>query len=189
MPPAPRLRPAVPADAEALARSLTEGIARYGAFAPQGWEPPTVAFELALIGPILADPGTWACVAETESGDLAGQACFIPAAKAREPVADPALAHLRNLFLEPPFWGTGLAERLHDAALGAAAERGYAEMRLFAAAGQARARRFYEREGWHDTGRAAPPLGALEFVEYRRALEACGEPRTTALPGPVDLPG
>lgn len=166
---APRLRPATPADAGVLARSLIDGLSRYREFAPEGWEPPTVEFELGLIGPILADADSWARIAETRTGELAGQACFLPAAKAREPVDDPALAHLRTLFIEPPFWGAGLALRLHDAALDAARERGYTAIRLFTAEGQARARRFYEREGWEHTG-TGPPIGALTFAEYRRAL-------------------
>lgn len=166
---APHLRPAGPADADLLARSLIEGLARYRSFAPEGWEPPTVEFELGLLRPILADPATWARIAEDETGALAGQACVIPAARARNPVDDPALAHLRTLFIEPPHWGTGLAQRLHDAALDGARERGCTAIRLFTATGQARARRFYERRGWEHTG-TAPSIGALEAVEYRRAL-------------------
>lgn len=167
---APHLRPAGPDDAEALAHSLVDGLAAYRDFAPDGWEPPTIAFELELLGPLLADPASWVLIAEDDAGVLAGQSCFLPAAKARDPIDDPALAHLRTLFIEPPYWGTGLALRLHAAALEAARERGYREIRLFTASGQARARHFYEREGWHDTGRLGPPIGALEVVEYRRAL-------------------
>lgn len=167
---APPLRPAGPADADVLARSLVDGLARYRTFAPEGWEPPTVEFELGILGPLLADPASWVRIAEDETGALAGQACFIPAAKARNPIDDPALAHLRTLFVEPAHWGTGLALRLHDAALDAARERGYTEVRLFTAAGQARARHFYAREGWHDTGEPGPPIGTLEVAEYRRAL-------------------
>ena len=44
-------------------------------------------------------------------------------------------------------------------------------MRLFTPAGQARARRFYEREGWVQAGAEfhEPALG-LALVEYRYAL-------------------
>lgn len=164
------LRPAGPDDAEALARSLVDGLAGYRDFAPEGWEPPTLDFGLAVLGELLTDPDSWACIAEDDAGALAGQSCVIPAAKARNAIDDPALGHLLALFIEPPYWGTGLARRLHAAALDAARERGYTEIRLFTAKGQARARRFYEREGWYDTGRDGPPIGALEVAEYRRGL-------------------
>jgi GNAT superfamily N-acetyltransferase len=65
--------------------------------------------------------------------------------------------------------GSGLARRLHEAVLGAARERGFAELRLFVAAGQARARAFYEREGWRPAGDPFDdPVPGLPMVEYRR---------------------
>jgi hypothetical protein len=56
-------------------------------------------------------------------------------------------------------------------ALAEATGQGYAAMRLFTPAGQARARAFYEREGFATAG--APrwePMLALDLVEYRREL-------------------
>jgi GNAT superfamily N-acetyltransferase len=75
------------------------------------------------------------------------------------------------LFVRPPWWGTGLARRLHALALAEAAARGYATMQLVTPTGHARARAFYEREGWS----AAPPPFAepmldLELIRYERAL-------------------
>lgn len=44
-------------------------------------------------------------------------------------------------------------------------------MRLFAPAGQARARRFYEREDWVTVGEQFHDTGPnLILIEYRRAL-------------------
>ncbi len=44
-------------------------------------------------------------------------------------------------------------------------------MRLHTPSGQARARRFYEREGWQAAGaHAADAVLGLETVEYRRRL-------------------
>ena len=46
-----------------------------------------------------------------------------------------------------------------------------ATIRLFTPYGAARARAFYEREGWEPAGRAfAEPLLGLDLVEYRREL-------------------
>ena len=84
---------------------------------------------------------------------------------------DPGLAHLWQIFVREPFWGTGVATALHTAMLEEARQRGYARLRLFTPAAQARARRFYEREGW---ALAAPPFFdesfGMEIVEYRRPL-------------------
>jgi hypothetical protein len=44
-------------------------------------------------------------------------------------------------------------------------------MRLFTAAGQARARRFYEREGWAAPEPPRPdPAFGMDTVEYRRTV-------------------
>jgi GNAT superfamily N-acetyltransferase len=95
---------------------------------------------------------------------------MIPAATARHPVADPRLAHLWQLFVAHEWWGSGLATRLHGLATEAASTRGFTAMRLFTPADQARARRFYEREGWRIA--AAPEDDEIGFavVEYRLDL-------------------
>ncbi len=56
-------------------------------------------------------------------------------------------------------------------ALEEAARQGYETIRLYTPHGAARARAFYEREGWELEGRAfAEPLLGLDLVEYRRPL-------------------
>jgi GNAT superfamily N-acetyltransferase len=165
------LRAAAPADAEALAGGMGEALAGYGAFAPPGWTAPSLRAEAVHLRGLLADPQVWCLLAEGPAGAIAGQVTVLPASRAAHPVPDPALGHLRNLFVRPDHWGTGLARALHAAALEAARERGFAALRLFTPAGQARARRFYEREGWVAAG--APfddPAPGLPLVEYRRAL-------------------
>lgn len=160
------LRAATAADAERLAHMVADGLEVYRSFAPAGWEPP------AADDPHSAaeDEGTLCLVAEDETG-LAGQVTVQPATHAARPVGDPALAHLRNLFVRADLWGTGLARTLHAAALDAARERGFSTMRLFCAAGQARARRFYEREGWETFGEPWHEAAiGLDMVEYRRPL-------------------
>jgi GNAT superfamily N-acetyltransferase len=83
----------------------------------------------------------------------------------------PGLAHLWMLFIREPWWGTGLASRLLALAVEEAGARGYDAMRLYTPAGQARARAFYEREGWAIAGEAMfEPMLGLELVEYRRPL-------------------
>jgi GNAT superfamily N-acetyltransferase len=172
-PPRP-FRSATPSDAERLARAVIEELEGYRSFAPEGWAPPPVAIEVAHLRRLLGDKRVWCLLAEA-AGDVVGQITFLPAARAVHPVEDPGLAHLRNLFVRRDQWGTGLASGLHAAAVEEARERGFSRMRLFTPAGQGRARRFYEREGWMPVGDEFHDPGPnLALVEYRRAL---GDPQ------------
>ena len=154
------------ADAEALGHAVIDGFEGYRAFSPPGWEPPPVAEEIALQRTLLAEETTWCRVAEA-AGRLVGQVTFLPASRAAVPDDEPGLAHLRSLFVDPEYWGTGLARELHGAAVAAARERGYVRMRLYTPAAHGRARRFYEREGWVPVGEefhaSGPDLVLLEY--------------------------
>jgi GNAT superfamily N-acetyltransferase len=164
------LRPAAPADAEPLARGMVEGMEVYRSFAPAGWSPPPLGEEVEHTRHLLGDDRVWTLVAEA-GGELVGQITILPAAIAGRPVDDPQLAHLRNLFLRPDHWGTGLARTLHDAALDEARRRGFTRIRLIVAAGYGRARRFYEREGWAPDGdEVFDPVPGLVILEFRRDL-------------------
>jgi GNAT superfamily N-acetyltransferase len=166
----PRLRPGLPADAPALAAGMTAGLEDYPVFAPAGWTAPPEADEEAHLRTLLGDPDVWTCVAEV-AARIVGQIMLVPAGRAARPVAEPGLVHLRNLFVDREHWGAGLATTLHDAALDAAAQRGYTAMRLFVATGQERARRFYVREGWSDAGEPFfDPRPNLELIEMRRPV-------------------
>jgi GNAT superfamily N-acetyltransferase len=165
------LRPAAPGDVAAMVAITVEGFESYRDFAPEGWQPPSADDEIERLHALIGEDHVWYLVAERE-GELAGHVGFLPADRlswAR--IEDPGLAHFRQLFVAPAHWGSGLATRLHAAAVDEARARGFQAMRLFTPAGQARARRFYEREGWalsvapfHD-GRIG-----FEIVEYRFAL-------------------
>lgn len=165
------LRPATPGDVDVLADILVEGFETYRPFAPEGWAPPG-RLELALgMTPKFRDEDWWCVVAEVE-GAIAGTVAFMSPVRHSRPSDEPGLAHLLNLFVRPPHWGTGLARTLHAGTIAEAAGRGYTSIRLFTPAGQARARRFYEREGWSQAGApfAEEHIGGLEIVEYRRPL-------------------
>jgi GNAT superfamily N-acetyltransferase len=165
-----RIRPATSADAEPLARGVIEGVEDYPSFAPPGWTAPSFEAELKEVREALLDANVHCLVAESGSG-LVGQITLLPAARAAYPVHDSSLAHISNLVVRRDYWGAGLASALHRAALEAADARGFTELRLFVAAGHARARRFYEREGWLPAGEPfADPTWGLTFVEYRYRL-------------------
>ena len=164
------LRPALAADADAIAALTLEGFAGYRSFAPAGWQPPPAEREAARVRELVSQATSWWFVAER--GDaLVGHSSFIAATESVHAIEDPGLAHVRALFVTRALWGSGLATELHSAAVAAARERGFTAMRLFTPAQQGRARRFYEREGW--TLERAPeyePALGLELVEYRLAL-------------------
>ena len=155
------------ADAEALARGVLEGVEDYPAFAPPGWTAPSLEAELEHLRESLADEEVCCLVADF-GGEVIGQITVLPAARAPHPVDDASLGHISNLFVRRDHWGAGLAGALHGAALEAADERGFTELRLFVATGQARTRRFYEREGWLPAGDPFDdPVPGLTMIEYR----------------------
>ena len=157
-------------EAEGLARLVIDGFEEFRSFAPEGWAPPPLADEIARLHELLPDADAWCLVAESD-GELVGQVTFMPAARHWSPVDDPGLAHLRNLFVRRDHWGAGVATALHASAIAEAGRRGFAQMRLFTPAGQHRARRFYEREGWVVAGdECHDPGPGLVIVEYRRDL-------------------
>ncbi len=157
-----RLRRAEATDVPALLAITSEGLETYRDFAGADWEPP--AFE-EVDTLAIDDVATW-IVAE-EDGEPVGHTLLIPASRSREPVDDPRLGHLIQLFVRPSHWGTSVARELSAAIVAAAGERGFTEVRLFTPTAQARARRFYEREGWREAGRMEDtPLG-FPVVEYR----------------------
>jgi ribosomal protein S18 acetylase RimI-like enzyme len=78
----------------------------------------------------------------------------------------PGLAHLWQLFVQPEWWGRGVAPLLHDAALAEMRLRGYERARLFTPSSHARARRFYERREWLRVGEQWNDGLALVLTEY-----------------------
>jgi GNAT superfamily N-acetyltransferase len=164
------LRRATIADAEPLARGVLEGVEDYPSFAPLGWTAPSLAAEIEHLRESLTDEDVCCLIADA-GGDVVGQITVLPAAGAPNPVDNASLGHVSNLFVRRDHWGAGLARDLHHAVLEAAGERGFTELRLFVAAGQARARRFYEREGWLPAGDAFDdPVPGLTMIEYRYTL-------------------
>jgi GNAT superfamily N-acetyltransferase len=164
------LRPADRGDASQIATVMSEGFDGYRSFAPPGWEPPDAHAELERLRGFLGNHEVWCLIAE-EDGEPAGHVSLMPAELHPHPSDDDRMAHFWQLFVRPRWWGTGLAAELHAEAVREASSRGFTSMRLFTPAAQARARRFYEREGWTA---AAEPIDDLDFgmplVEYRRAI-------------------
>jgi GNAT superfamily N-acetyltransferase len=165
------IRAPTSSDVAALAQTVRQGFEGYRAFLPPGWEPPSAEFEHARIGERLELADTWCRIAFAGS-EPAGHIAFLAAREQTDsrPII-PGLAHLWMLFIREPWWGSGLAAQLLGLAVAEARDRRYVAMRLFTPAGQARARAFYEREGF--TTHRGPfwePMLAFDLVEYRRTL-------------------
>jgi GNAT superfamily N-acetyltransferase len=164
-----KIRPARDSDAAAIAAIVLEGDATFGDFAPPGWTPPAFEVELHHARDAVASPHRWIAVAVV-GDEVVGYTTFVAARLTRVSSDEPGLAHLGRLFVRPAHWGTGVATALNAAAVAAASAHGYCQMRLFTPTGHARARRFYEREGWRAVAELPESELGLPLTEYRRAL-------------------
>ena len=172
-------RPATLEDLDQLLAHVQAGFDSYVAFAPSGWEPPSVGEIREASGEVLADPQTWALIALEKTAPV-GHVSFYPG---RERVPEepprplserpliPGLAHFWQLFVLPQWWGTGVAGLLHDAAIDEMRARSFEQARLFTPSAHARARRFYERRGWTDVDAEWNEWFQLELTEYRLGLD------------------
>jgi GNAT superfamily N-acetyltransferase len=155
-----KLRKPEPAEAEALTAIVQRGFETYRAFAPEGWEPPDESERLERNRAELASPEVFALAAYVDGAPV-GHTRVVPIAE------DPTDVRLRYLFVDAGYWGTGLARELHAAAVEAIGTR---SARLFTPQGQARARRFYEREGWTLHADGVDAHFGLPLAEYRRGM-------------------
>jgi len=157
------MRRAWAADAETIVRTQRLGLATWRAFAPAGWAPPPFREHLAGVRGRLERPDAWALLAFV-NGEPAGHCAAV-----RDDFGDPTAVDLWHLFVRPPWWGTGLAARLHDAFVARARGLGYPRAWLGTPAAHARARRFYERRGWRFRGPLVEEAG-LPLAIYGRPL-------------------
>ena len=77
--------------------------------------------------------------------------------------------HIRGMAVHPTWQGTGVAQRLLDAALADLRARGCARVTLDTTEPLRRAIRFYERNGFRPTGVVGDFFG-MPLFEYARAL-------------------
>jgi GNAT superfamily N-acetyltransferase len=145
------LRPAEVADAEELVETVVAAFEGYRAFAPPSWDPPDERAQLPRLREEIARPDALTLMAEG-----AGHVHV---------VHDGEMMRLRHLFIREPYWGTGVAVALHDEAVKFLAGR---PARLFTPGLHARARRFYEREGWTLFADLDDEHFGMPLAEYRR---------------------
>jgi GNAT superfamily N-acetyltransferase len=161
-------------DLDVLIADVQAGFDSYVAFAPKGWMPPNMHLDSHLTAELLADPSTWALIADAD-GQAAGHIAFFPARERTEWAAPGdwrsrplmrGVAHLWQLFVLPDWWGRGIAPMLHEAATAEMEAQGYERSRLYTPALHARARHFYERRGWAAGEESWNQYLELPLVEY-----------------------
>jgi GNAT superfamily N-acetyltransferase len=170
--PAFTVRPGSRHDLGMMADNLEEGFGTYRSWAATGWKPPSRVEMLLGMMQRFTQDGSWCVVAFTAEGEAAGHATARPEVDEHDRPR-PGLARLTHLFVRRPFWGSGVADVLHEQILTGMSERGFSSACLWTPVGQARARAFYERNGWRATGAVDPDNDLrLELLEYVRELPA-----------------
>jgi GNAT superfamily N-acetyltransferase len=165
-------------DIDAMLENVRAGFASYVEFTPAGWTPPRMPDERERMLDLLEDRRTWALLALIDGRPI-GHVGMHPARQRPagggpdgwrgQPVMRGAV-HLWQLFVLPDWWGSGVADVLHREFIAEARHEGYESGRLYTPAAHERARRFYERRGWHALGEQLNPELGLALAEYRMEL-------------------
>lgn len=169
-----RYRSATPRDALAVAELVAAGFGTYRAFMPPGWQPRSAMQEEVELHVVLSSGNVRSRIAQTPEGRAVGFTAWRPAtARTDPPEPIPGRAHLRALFVAPRWQGIGLATELLAWSVDGMRDSGFDSAQLWTPTEHTRARAFYEREGWRDTGEHLfSPQLALDLVRYAISLRA-----------------
>ncbi len=116
-------------------------------------------------------PRTWSGVALV-GGAIAGTAHVRP--WAHEDLDASSTAELNAVYVDPHAQGTGVGRRLNDAALIAARELGYTDVRLHVIELNRAGQRFWERLGWQRDGGSREVTGSDGLIEHRYRISSGG---------------
>src|SRR3954447_26780822 len=156
VPPGIELRRARSADVETVIGLIEGEIARYAEWAP-GWTPPAPSAELReRLNPLYEDDERAWILLALRGDEAVGVVSLSTVTGADARVPPEGTIYLWQMFVRRDHQGTGLGGALLDRLLEEARRRGYRRVVLWAAAGAAQARRFYEREGFELTGEEDP---------------------------------
>jgi ribosomal protein S18 acetylase RimI-like enzyme len=79
--------------------------------------------------------------------------------------AEPDVGEVYAIYAEPNLWSTGIGRSLMDTAVAHLASAGFTEIRLWVFEDNPRARRFYERAGFHPDGETTTDvIGTGEYA-------------------------
>jgi lincosamide nucleotidyltransferase A/C/D/E len=114
-------------------------------------------------------PRTWSGVALV-GGAVAGTAHVRPWAS--DDLDSSCTAELNAVYVDPHAQGTGVGRRLNDAALVAAREMGYTDVRLHVIELNRAGQRFWERLGWQRDGGTREVTGSGGMIEHRYGISS-----------------
>jgi len=114
-------------------------------------------------------PRTWSGVALV-GGAVAGTAHVRPWAS--DDLDSSCTAELNAVYVDPHAQGTGVGRRLNDAALVAAREMGYTDVRLHMIKLNRTGQRFWERLGWQRDGGTREVTGSGGMIEHRYGISS-----------------
>jgi GNAT superfamily N-acetyltransferase len=163
------LRRVTSAEIPSVLDVVENGILAYREWAPQ-WSPvpPSPEMRERLTGLWDDESKAWGLLAFAGEKPV-GVVSLSMATGADARVPDPGTIYLWQMFVAPEWQGSGLAGALLDRLFEEARRRGYERIVVWAAAGAAQARRFYEREGFELTGEEDPDSRfGLPLVQYGR---------------------
>jgi GNAT superfamily N-acetyltransferase len=108
---------------------------------------------------------------------------FANVGASRDPAADATTGELRAIYVLRSHWDTGAGRALHDRGIESLRRDRFTAATLWVLADNARARRFYERQGWREDG-ATKPLEILgvALAELRYRIELAPAPPVRAGP-------
>ena len=154
-------------DLSGMADNLMEGFASYRTWTQGEWELPARTEMLLGMMQRFTRDGSWSLLRLHATASRPGHVMARPELQEDEQTPLAGVTRLTHLFVRREHWGSGLAVTLHDLMLDGMRERGFTKAVLWTPIGAARSRRFYEREGWLETGALEPDsdLG-LELMEY-----------------------
>jgi 2-amino-4-hydroxy-6-hydroxymethyldihydropteridine diphosphokinase len=160
------IRPALLEEAEEAARTHTASAdAAYRGYAPGEPEADAIGRRTGLWREILST-GSGGSFVAVDAGRIVG---VLHIGTWRD---EPTLGAVRVLYVRPEWWGTGAGQQLLDRAHAELAAA-FDEAQLTVLTANARARRFYERNGWHLVETVVEPhFGGRDtkVCRYRRAL-------------------
>ena len=147
--------------AVAAAVNSRSSVAGFGHVFPAEAAPPTRTFLTDLWCRWLDDSDRVGHAARTPEGRLIGVGI------SGRGQGDQSVGHLSKIYVEPWFWRLGVARALYDACLADLRSRGFERATLHVLAGNRRARQWYERLGWIESGRPIDQVhGHLLEIEY-----------------------
>ncbi len=163
------VRDAVPADARPIGDAHAEAwrLGYEGLF-PDDQLAAAVDVRRDMWVGLVGDPALgWTLLVAEENGRVVGFVQFGAASEKTE------VGEIFGLYADPSAWGTGSAQALMDRAVVSLAES-FNRAILWTHAGAARARRFYTKTGWTETGNQRQETTrdgvAYPAIEYERVL-------------------